>query len=133
VISEEDKQRARIHTGYLSVQSSQTFVMGVPAAVQTQFVIEGAWARILPSAEASVVKILDTLDRLLEKIEDSAEDDEVLEIGSIKLDPKAFQKLLRRYWWWQGMLCNLLGVPPNAYDMRKSTWGGSSINVPVSG
>jgi hypothetical protein len=134
VISEEDKNRVRLHMGYLAVQSSQTFVMGIPAGVQTQFVLEGAWARVLPSAEATLVRILDSLDRQLERIDSSDENDEVLEIGSIKLDPKAFQKLLRRYRWWQGMLANLLGVPPNQYDMRFGGYGGGSgINVPVSG
>jgi hypothetical protein len=134
VITEEGKQRARIHMGYQSVQSSQTFVMGVPAGVQTQFMIEGAWARILPQAEADFYKLLDRMDRTLERIEESEENEEADAIGDIRLKDKAFVKLVKRYLWWQGMLANLLGVMPNPFDQRFVSWGGNSgggVNLPV--
>jgi hypothetical protein len=133
MITEEDKNRCRSHLGYLEVQDSQTFVMGVPAGVQTQFMIEGAFARILPSAERGMRKLLDRLDRVLEIIEESEENEQADAIGDIRLKDKAFLKLIRRYQWWQGMLANLLGVPPNPYDQRFVSWTGtgSGINVPV--
>jgi hypothetical protein len=119
--------------GYLEVMNSQTFVLGVPAAVQTQFMIEGAFSRILPSAEAGFRRLLDRLDGVLEKIEDSEENEVADAIGDIKLKDKAFVRLVARYRWWQGMLANLLGVQPNPYDQRFMSWsgGGSGLNVPV--
>lgn len=119
--------------GYLQVQDSQTFVLGVPAGVQTQFMLEGAFGRILPSAEKDLRGLLDRLDRVLERLEESEENEEVDSIGDIHLKDKAFQKLVARYRWWQGMVANLLGVMPNPYDQRFASWGGggSGINVPV--
>ena len=128
MLNDEVKNRCRLHMGNVMVQSSQTFVMGVPAGIQTQFVLEGSFDRLLPSAIPFLLRVLDNLDRILGRIMEVSENDEALEIGDIKLDPKAFQKLLRNYKFWQGTLANILGVPPNPYDQRES---GGGINVPV--
>jgi hypothetical protein len=132
MLTEADKNRARHHAGYGQVQAAQTFVMGVPAGVQTQFMIEGALNRIMPSAERGFRTLLDRLDRIECRIEESTEDVEVESLGDIKINAKAFVRLVERYRYWQGALCNLMQVPPNPYDMRWTSAGGG-INVPVVG
>ena len=133
MLTEEDRNRVRHHLGYGEVQSSQTFVLGVPAGVQTQFMVEGAFARILPSAEAGLRKLLDKMDRVEERIEESTEDVEVEAVGNIKINDKAFQRLVTRYLWWQRSVANLFQVTPNPYDQRFAGYnGGGGINVSVS-
>lgn len=135
MLTEEDKNRCRSHLGYGQVMASQTFVQGVPAGVQTQFVIEGAMTRLLPSAEQMLRKWLDRLDSVEERIDDSTEDVLANKIGNIELNDKALQRLVDRYRYWQGKVCNLLQVQPNPYDQRPYLgmgWGaGSGVNVPV--
>jgi hypothetical protein len=134
-LTDSEKSRARHHLGYGEVMESQTFVMGIPAGVQTQFVIEGGLNRIMPSGEARFRKVLDSLNRVECRIEESTEDVEVESLGDIKVNAKAFQRLLERYRFWQGALANIMQVPPNPFDQRFSGYGAGpgGINVPVTG
>lgn len=120
--------------GYGQVMDSQSFVMGVPAGVQTAFMIEGSFNRILPSAELRMRRILDRLDKVEELIDDTTEDVTVEAVGNIKINDKAFQRQVARYMWHLGALANLLQVPPNPYDQRFVSWGGGGggLNVAVS-
>jgi hypothetical protein len=131
-ITEADKVRARHHMGYLQVQEASTFVLGVPAGVQTQFVIEGALNKILPQAEDRFSTLLDNLDATEQQILDDQENLAVDQIAEIKVRADEFEQLVKRYQYWQGTLGNLLGVPPNPFDQRFSSWGGSKgVNIPV--
>jgi hypothetical protein len=135
MISEHNKNRARKHMGYGAVQQSATFQLGVPAGVQTAFMIEGAWARILPSAEDEFVRILNRLDTTEEQIFEDTENLAALKIGNIELNPKEFEQLIQRYRYWQGQLANMLQVAPNPFDQRPilgmGYGGGGGMNAPV--
>ncbi len=117
-ISEAQKVRARHHMGYGGVTQASTFVLGVPAGVQTAFMIEGAWARILPSHESFFETILTRLDEIDQQIEDDTANVAADAIDEIKLRKDEFQQLIIRYKHWQGALANMLQVPPNPFDMR---------------
>jgi hypothetical protein len=135
MISEVNKNRARGHMGYLQVQQASTFFLGVPAGVQSQFPIEMAWSKILPSAEDRFVWLLDRLDELELQVVDNSENVEVESVDEIKINPKAFSEFIKRYQYWQGSLGNLLGIPPNPYDMRPflgAGWSGNGGGVNVS-
>ena len=136
-ISEPDKNRARHHLGYGMVQQSATFQLGVPAAVQTAFMVEGTWNRILPSAEGYFRDLLEKMDKVECKIEASTEDLEVEKVGEITINLKQFEMLITRYKHWQGSLANMLQIPPNPFDQRpmlgSGYGGGGSMNVPVQG
>lgn len=133
MISEEDKVRARGHMGYGGVQESSTFVLGVPAAVQTAFMIEGAWSRILPSHERAFSDLLDKLDEIECQVMGNTGNLATLKVGNIEMNPREFEQLLERYRYWQGKLSNMLQVPPNPFDSRPllSGAGGGGLNVPV--
>ena len=134
VIAEETKERIRHHSGYLQVQASQTFVLGVPAAVQTQFQIEGAMNRLLPSAVPRLFNILDRLDTIEDQMGDDLDLLAVTKVDEIDIRPDEFVQLVKQYLYWRAALCNLFGVPPNPYDQRFAAMGGqASANVPVLG
>lgn len=134
-LTEEEKVDVRRHLGYLNVQEAQTFVLGVPAGVQTQFIVEGAMQKLLASAEPMLRRYLIALNNIECQIMENTENLAVENIGQIKVNLKEFEMVLQRYKYWQGSLGNLLGVPPNPYDMRPwlgAGWtGGGGVNVPV--
>lgn len=135
MISEEDKNRARLHLGYGQVQQSATFLLGVPAAVQTAFMAEGAWARILPSAEAMFRKALDQLDVLYEQIFESYANLDAVKVGNIELNTRQHEQLLEKYRFFQGTVANMLQIPVNPFDQRPGVGagygGGGGLNVSV--
>lgn len=136
MITDDEKVRARHHLGYLNVGSASTFVLGVPAAVQTQFMIEGAFSKILPAAEARFRKTLQFLDDIEEQIVENTENVAATGVDEINLNPNEFKDLLTRYRHWQGGLANMLGIVPNPFDQRPmlgAGWGGGGgMNVRVN-
>ena len=135
MITEQEKVACRMHTGYLGVASQSTFSLGIPAGVQTQFVIEGAMNRLLPQSEPEFRRHLKVLDLHQEQILENMPNVAATEVGTIKINPKAFRELVRQYRWWINSLCNLLGCVPNPYDQRFAQWNavGGGVNVSVTG
>ena len=128
-LSDAEKVKIRHHTGYLNVQEASTFVLGVPAAVETQFIIEGAMNRVMEAALGEVRRHLQILDSLEEQGINDHELLAVRSLGEIEVDDREHPKLDRRYDRWVASLCNLLGVIRNPFDARLA--GGPGINVRV--
>lgn len=129
--TEQEKVRIRHHTGYMNVGQVQTFSLGVPAAVETQFLIEGAMNRVLPEAELEVRRLVSILDTIESAKVADLELLAITQIGEISINNQEQQKLDREYDKWCAALCNLLCIPRNPYDQRVMNQGG--INVRVSG
>jgi hypothetical protein len=129
-LSPVERVKVRHHLGYLNVAFAYTFVFGIPAAVQTQFSVEGAMDRILADAEPEVRRQLAILDRIEELDVDGLEDVEVEQIGEITIDAKFYEKRWKQYDRWRRSLANLFGIAPNPFDQRLAAMG---ISVPVRG
>ena len=127
-LTAEEKVKVRHHLGYLNVAQAYTFVLGVPAAVQTQFTVEGAMNVILADAEEEVRRQLRILDRIEELDIEGLEDVEVAQIGEITIDAKFYEKRWKQYERWRRSLANLFGIAPNPFDQRLAALG---ISVPV--
>lgn len=127
-LTHEEKVKVRHHLGYLNVAFAYTFVFGIPAAVQTQFTVEGAMDRLLAEAEPEARRQLRILDRIEELDVEGLEDVEVEEIGGIKIDPDFYNKRWAQYERWRRSLANLFGIAPNPFDQRLAARG---INVSV--
>jgi hypothetical protein len=127
MFTEEEKARIRHHTGYLNVESAQTFVLGSPAAVQTQFLIEGAMQRVLPSGEVQVRRLLGILDGIEGMMVENLELLSVTQVDEIAINPEQMKLYRVEYDRWVAALCNIFGIPRNPFDQR----GASSINVRV--
>lgn len=135
MITEQEKVCARHHSGYLNVAEQSTFSLGIPAGVQTQFTIEGAFQRILPQAEPMFRRHLKILDGIEEQILEAMPNVQVSQIGPITINPKAFRDFVKQYLWWQNSLANLMGITPNPFDQRIKQWNamGGGVNVSVTG
>lgn len=134
MLTEQEKVDGRRHMGYLNVQQASTFVLGVPAGVQTQFLIDGAFQRMLPEAEPTYRQYIANMNGIEQQILDDQGDYAAEKVDEITINLEEFQMLIKQYKFWQGNLANLLGIPPNPFDMRPGfgeAQGGGSINVPV--
>jgi hypothetical protein len=131
MLTEDEKVRIRHHLGYLNVQEAQTFVLGIPAAVQTQFMIEGAFAKVLPQAENLLRTLLCRCDEIEKQVFGGSDLADVTKTGNIEVNPKRLADLARYYRIAQQGMTNLLGVTANPFDMREWVMSGVGINVPV--
>lgn len=129
-LTPEEKVKVRHHAGYLNVQAAQTFVLGVPAGVETTFIIEGAMDRVLEAALPEVRRHLQILDALEEQMIVDHELLAVNKLGEIEVNNREQDQLTARYDYWVDSLCNLLGVVRNPFDKRLS--GRRGINVTVA-
>lgn len=124
----EEKVKIRHHLGYLNVQDAQTFVLGTPAAVETQFIIEGAMDRVLVAAESELRRHVAILDKIEEQLICDQELLAVDAIGEIKVRATEMKELRVEYQYWRQGLANLMGIYPNPFDKR---YADSGINISV--
>lgn len=129
----EEKVSIRHHLGYLNVGAASTFALGVPQAVETQFIIEGAFDLVLPEAEHQVRRVVSFLDGIEERLICDLDLLAVNKVGSIEIRQTEMKELRKEYDFWRGALANVFGIIPNPYDKRPylQTGAGSSLNIPV--
>lgn len=130
--SEEEKVQIRHHLGYLNVAQVQTFSLGTPAAVETQFLIEGAMNKVLPAAESKARQMIANCDAVETQMIENQELLVAEQVDEIKVRQDEFEALLKRYHFWRNALANILGVYPNPFDKRFASTGGGGINVRVT-
>lgn len=130
VITPDEKARARHHLGYLGVQAASTFSLGVPAGVQTQFMVEGAWDRLLPESYGRFRDLLCKLDATENAIFCGLDMVDVNRINEIEINRARLREYATTYKIAQQALANLMGVPTNPWDQREWLQGGR-INVSV--
>ena len=111
------------------MQEAQTFVLGVPAGVQAQFMIEGAFDKILPSAQSRVELLLRRLDAIEQQIECDTENLAVDKLGDIALREDEFEQLIKVFFAEHGtkadLLATLAGVRAESADQL-----GANARVP---
>lgn len=128
LLTQEEKVRVRSHLAYTNVTAVSTYVLGTPAALETQFIIEGAMDRLLPEALTLFRQYLSVCDKILQQKIDNLENLAVSELGEIKVRPDEQQQLDRQYDYWRGKLCDMMGIFPNPWEKAIS---GGGINVSV--
>ena len=129
-LTAQEKVKVRHHLGFLNVAQVQTFVLGSPQAVETQFIIEGAMNLILQDAEPELRRHLQILDKIEEQLIDDQELLAVDAVDEIKVRGTELKELRKEYQYWRHSMANLLGCYPNPFDKRWTAVDGS-LNVPV--
>lgn len=125
-----EKVDCRRHMGYLNVSEAQTFVLGTPAATETQFLIEGAMTRILVEAMPRFREYLGELNSIEREKSAARKRMKAKRIGNLETNPEEQRDLDAQYLVWQGKLADLLGCPPNPFS-KAFEGGGAFVNVPV--
>ena len=123
-LTEEEKVLIRDHLGFPNVSGMSTFALGMPAAIQTSFIIEKAMDVVLERALPRVRQIVAVLERIDGQAIDDLELAAVNAIGDIAVNQFEQKTLDERRRYWCGRLCNALAVFPNPFDQTKGTTGG---------
>ena len=124
----EERAQIRDHMGFMNVSSVLTYQLGVPAAVEQSFLIEGAMNKILPEALATVRQHLEVLNTIRCAMVENLDLLSVNRVGDIEVNRKLMTEYQTQYDWWRQSLGNLLGVIPNPFDKRAF---GRSLNAKV--
>jgi hypothetical protein len=119
--------------GYLNVTNAATFSLGIPQAVETQFMIENAFNLVLPEAECEVRRHVEILNGIEAQMVCNLELLAVTKIGEVDVRGDEQDRLRREYLHWQQGLANAMGIVSNPFDKRYSAFGGvgGGLNVPV--
>jgi hypothetical protein len=135
VLSAVQKVKIRHHLGYLNVAASATFALGVPAAVETMFIIESAMDKVLPEALPEVDRHLGILDGIEQQMLDDLELMAANQVGEISINQKEQAQLTQFYNRWVDSLANVLGSMRNPYDKRlpQNSGAGGGLNARVMG
>lgn len=130
-LTDDEKVRIRHHLGYLNVDEVSTFVLGMPAGVETQFMIEGSFSRLLGAAIPQVRKLLQYCECTEEQRFASQPNAVVKKVDGIEMGAAEEQEMLsRNYDHWRAALSNMFGVVPNPFDHR---YAGGGLNLRVCG
>jgi hypothetical protein len=130
VLTPDDRIAIKYHLGYPNAQAIETFVLGVPAAMEPLFMLEGAMNAVAPAAEERIRKTLRRLEAVEEQIEENQDALVLSKADEVEFRENELELLQKRYAWWQGNLCNLLGVPcPNPFDARNMAIDGINLSV----
>jgi len=137
-LNKEEKVRIRHHAGYLNVTAVQTFVLGTPASVETQFIIEGAMNKILDEALPLVRELIQRCDSTEQQMFEQQENIQVTKLGELVVNSTGVDRgqmqLRQVYFSWVRKLVNAMGVGQNPYrqDTLGDTGNNGGINVGVA-
>src|SRR5579863_3247703 len=106
MLTDDERVAIKDHLGYPNATAIQTFVLGVPAAMEPLFMLEGAMNAIAPAAESRVRVTLRRLDKIDEQIEENQDALVLARADEVEFRENELELLQDRYKWWQGKLCN---------------------------
>ena len=130
--TDEEKQRIRYHTGYMSVRSAASLSFGIPKPVQTLFLLESAMNLILPVAEDKVRQLLNVLDGIECRLIDAQTRMAAQSIDTLTMRKDEADSLEAEYRRWANRLADVMGVPLYAYSLRFQRSGGTYAgSIPV--
>lgn len=130
-LTEPQRISIRHHLGYLQVADASTFVLGVPASVETTFMIEGAMDRVLEAAIPLVEHLLGVLDGIECQMVTDLDLLAASKVGDIDINLNEQKALTKQYDYWVAALANALGSYRNPFDKRLTA--SSGINARVAG
>lgn len=124
----QEKVKIRHHLGFLNVTNAATFSLGIPQAVETQFIIERAMDLVLVEAEVEARRHVSILDRIEGQMVEDHDLLAVEKVGEITIRKDEQNQLRKEYEYWRNALANVMGIYPNPWDKR---FGINPVNVPV--
>jgi len=125
-LSDQEKVRIRDHLAYINSSELSTFVLGLPAGVETQLLIERAMSLFIKEEALPMIREilceLDGLDKQRKAVRGSIT---IEAIGGIRMrDPKeALDALDQEFVRLIGRLSNAFGVSRMPFDHRLTTFG----------
>jgi hypothetical protein len=119
-----EKTKIRTALGYLSAAPVASIALGVPAATQPMFLVEGAMERMLYPSGPIIRDYLCQIDAVDDQIKILPGYAVASNLGNLELREDSMEQLLKLRQYWVKKLSDILGAPMNPY----SAMGGNSMN-----
>lgn len=119
--------------GYLSVTPASAITFGLPAPIQTLFLVDSAINRLVPEAEDRVRKLLSILDNIECKMVEWQDYLAASKVDNLEIRPDNIEQLEWEYSRWASRLADELGAPlyPGSTKFRKLFQTVGAGNIPV--
>lgn len=127
----QEKERTRYHLGYLNVKPAAAITFGVPAPMQTLFLVDAAMDRLLLETEDRVRRILCILDGIENQMVSGQAYLAATQLDDLKPRADQLDALEHEYDRWGRRLANNLGVPIYPYADRYRQGGTVAGSIPV--
>ena len=127
------RERIRYHLGYLEVSPAPSITFGIPALIQTNFLVERAMDLVIPAAEERVLKLIDVLDVIECRMIDGQKYLIASQLDSLTIRQDQIDKLEDEYSRWASRLADILGCPlyPGSSKFRRLFRDVGSGSIPV--
>lgn len=134
ILSEQEKNSIRHHTGYLVVAAVTSIQLGFPRASQPMFLLESALNSLPETAVGQIRKYVAILDQLENQLVDAVSRFAAQKVGEITLRDNETDMIEGEYSRWAKRLADDLGIPLNIYSerFRGGSGGKASLNVSIS-
>ena len=127
-LSVEEKMRTRYHLGYPQIGTFTVMALGVPAAGQTQFILERQMDHILPEAEPKLREVLCECDRIETTIKDARQRLSVERSGDVRFRVREeLEDLYELYEVWTDTLADMLAAVKNPRSARHFPTGATYL------
>jgi hypothetical protein len=132
-LDDTERERVRYHMGYLSVQPAASIQFGLPAPIQTLFLVELAMTNLLEDGVDRVRQLLQTLDMIEARMRDGVKFLVAESIDNMKIRRDHLDALEDEHTRWAERLSEELGAPlyPGAAKFRKLFNQLNGPNIPV--
>ncbi len=131
-LTEQEKERARYHLGYLNVQGAASIQFGIPRPLQTVFLLEQSFTSLIDAALPRLRRILRIMDDIEDQLIESQQRLSAKRLDGIELRENEPDLLEREYVRWGRRLADLLGTPIYPYSERyKRHSGVVARSIPV--
>lgn len=127
------KERIRYHLGYLNVNEAAAITFGVPAPVQTLFLLESAMNLVLPEAQPRIYNMVQILDDIECQMVQGQQYLPANKLGELEIRKEHIDMLEDEYFRWACRLADQLGTPLYPFAERFVGRRRGRVNVPVSG
>lgn len=129
-----EKARIRHHLGYPpALKSAGAMNLGIPVAMQTQFVLDLAMNQVMPEAEDTIRQEISVLDGIECKLVQAQSRLAAAKLGEITLERTQLQEpdlLENEYYRWASRLSDDLAAPLYPFSVRFRGRGNpSSVKV----
>lgn len=112
-----EKAAIRHHLGFPQLAVSATLALGIPAASQTQFLLEDAMTRVLPAAEPKTRQILSECECIERQTQEARSRIKIAATGDVVLRGREeMEDLENDYELWTDKLVDIFGVNKNPFS-----------------
>jgi hypothetical protein len=118
-LTDTERERVKLHLGYLNTNLGASISLGFPAASQSQFLVENAMTLLKPEGEPGVRRAVAELDCIQDQLSVARGRLAVSQAGDVHLrGPEEFAELETQYGWWSAELADILGVHVNPFSNK---------------